>query len=55
MNAGRAGMTAPLMSTERTRLGVACVRERTTPSSSGRDTLEDMRLMDRIFRTMILI
>jgi predicted dehydrogenase len=34
---------------------IACVRDGVTPSSGGRDTLEDMRLMDCIFRTMILV
>jgi predicted dehydrogenase len=34
---------------------VDCVRTGDEPHSSGRDTLEDMRLMEEIFRVMILI
>jgi predicted dehydrogenase len=34
---------------------IECVRERKEPTSSGRDTLEDMRLMEDIFRKMILV
>lgn len=34
---------------------IACLRDRTEPISSGRDTLADMRLMEEIFRTMILV
>lgn len=34
---------------------IECVRERKEPISSGRDTLEDMRLMEEIFRKMILV
>jgi predicted dehydrogenase len=34
---------------------VECVRERKEPASSGRDTIEDMRLMEEIFRKMILV
>jgi predicted dehydrogenase len=34
---------------------VACLQEGSEPVSSGRDTLEDMRLMEEIFRHMILV
>lgn len=34
---------------------IECVRERREPISSGRDTLEDMRLMEDIFRKMLLV
>jgi len=34
---------------------IASVRDRKEPVSSGRDTLEDMRIMEDIFRKMILV
>jgi predicted dehydrogenase len=34
---------------------ITCVRDRTEPVSSGRDTLHDLRLMEEIFRAMTLI
>jgi predicted dehydrogenase len=34
---------------------ITCVRERSEPLSSGRDTLEDMRLMEEVFRKMVLV
>jgi predicted dehydrogenase len=34
---------------------ISCVRDGVEPASSGRDTLEDIRLMESIFRTMTLI
>ena len=34
---------------------IECVRDRKEPISSGRDTLEDMRLMEDIFRKMVLV
>jgi predicted dehydrogenase len=34
---------------------IACVRDGAEPVSSGRDTLHDMRLMEEIFRAMILV
>ena len=34
---------------------VACVRDGTEPRSGGRDALEDMRLMEEIFRKMTLV
>ncbi len=34
---------------------IECVRERREPVSSGRDTLEDMRIMEEIFRKMVLV
>lgn len=34
---------------------IECVRDRTEPISSGRDTLDDMRIMEDIFRKMILV
>jgi predicted dehydrogenase len=34
---------------------IECVRDRKEPISSGRDTLDDMRLMEDIFRKMILV
>lgn len=34
---------------------IECVTERKEPLSSGRDTLEDMRIMEEIFRKMVLI
>ena len=34
---------------------IECVRERQEPISSGRDTIEDMRVMEEIFRKMTLI
>jgi predicted dehydrogenase len=34
---------------------IACVRDGVEPVSSGRDTLHDMRLMEEIFRAMILV
>lgn len=34
---------------------IECVAERKEPISSGRDTLEDMRIMEDIFRKMILV
>jgi predicted dehydrogenase len=34
---------------------IACVRDGVEPVSSGRDTLEDMRLMEEIFRVMVLV
>jgi predicted dehydrogenase len=34
---------------------IASVRDRKEPISSGRDTLEDMRIMEDIFRKMILV
>lgn len=34
---------------------IECVRERKEPVSSGRDTVEDMRIMEDIFRKMILV
>jgi predicted dehydrogenase len=34
---------------------IECVGERKEPISSGRDTLEDMRVMEDIFRKMVLV
>jgi predicted dehydrogenase len=34
---------------------IECVREGREPTSSGRDTLEDMRVMEEIFRKMVLV
>lgn len=34
---------------------IACVRDRQEPISSGRDTIEDMRVMEDIFRKMVLV
>jgi predicted dehydrogenase len=34
---------------------IECVRERKEPISSGRDTVEDMRVMEDIFRKMVLV